>query len=142
MKIYSTHSKTLNIEATSLALRGVEPILNGEVLSEYEMEILDEKAEAITVRYSSPALGGASFFVEVCREESSSYQYLHYWIEDLDLSFVLNSFGLRFGAIENLRAYLQNGYNSWDAAFYVEPEGLAEFASYESPIRSELTQKR
>ena len=37
---------------------------------------------------------------------------------------MLNSFGLCFEAVENLRAYLCNGYQSWDASFYVEPEGL------------------
>lgn len=132
MKISITHSKTLNIEATSLVLRDIQPMVNGHVLAnEYHAEIIRDDKQAITLRYSSPTLGGASFFVEVCYDESSAYHYLHYWIEDLDSSFVLNSFGLRFGAIENLRAYLQNGYNSWDSAFYVEPEGLAEFASYE-----------
>jgi len=117
-------------------LRGVEPVVNGTVLFDYQTEILRDNVEGITLRHSSPTLGRASFFVEICCDKSSSHQYLHYWIENLDSSFVLNSFGLRFGAIENLRAYLQNGYNSWDSAFYVEPEGLAEFASYEPITRS------
>lgn len=44
----------------------------------------------------------------------------------------LDSFGLRFKGIKNLRAYLKNGYHSWDGAFYVEPEGLAAFGPDES----------
>jgi len=31
---------------------------------------------------------------------------------------------------------LRNGYNSWDASFYVEPEGLAELPSYETHTSS------
>jgi alpha-galactosidase len=37
------------------------------------------------------------------------------------------SFGLRFGQVENLRAYLANGYHSWDGTFYVDVEGLSVF---------------
>lgn len=132
MKIYITQSGKLNIEASPLALRGAEPVLNGQVLPDYQVQVLQDNAAVTTMRYSSSALGAASFFLEISREETLSHPCLRYWIEDLDLSFCLDSFGLRFGAIENLRAYLRNGYNSWDASFYVEPEGLAELPSYET----------
>jgi len=129
MKTYTTQSGNLSLEASSLVLSNLEPVLNGEVLASYHTEILENQPDAISIRYSSTELGGASFIVEVRCE--NSLPYIHYWIENLDLSFCLDTFGFRISAIENLRAYLRNGYNSWDAGFYVEPEKLPGAVSNE-----------
>ncbi len=132
MKIHNTPSGNLKIEASSLILNDIEPVLNGKVLASYRGEILENKSEVVTIRYSSPELGDASFFIEARCENSSPY--LHYWIENLDVSFCLDSFGFHVASIENLRAYLRNGYNSWDAGFYVEPEKLAGADSNDSHL--------
>jgi len=69
MKIYITPSGKLNIEASPLALRGAEPVLNGQVLPDYQVDVLQNNAAVTTMRYSSSTLGAASFFIEVVREK-------------------------------------------------------------------------
>jgi len=49
---------------------------------------------------------------------------LQYRVEHLPPGSLVSRFGLHFGRIGNLRAYLRSGYHSWDGSFYVEPEAL------------------
>ena len=131
MKISLTPSQTLNIESSLVSLFNARPVLNGMPLEEFHAQVLREEANEITVRYTAPALGGAMFGL-ASRRESTAHYSLHYWIEGLSESIVLDSFGLRFESVENLRAYLRHGYYSWDGSFYVEPEAMGDFEEYES----------
>lgn len=45
-------------------------------------------------------------------------------VRDLPEGFQLDSFGLHFQRVENLRAYLRSGYHSWDGSSYVQPGNL------------------
>jgi hypothetical protein len=77
-------------------------------------------------------LGDAVFGLEICHDQPLDRFWLRYWVEGLAPSQVLNSFGLQFQGIEDLRAYLRNGYTSWDGSAYVDVEALANFGSHET----------
>jgi hypothetical protein len=47
-------------------------------------------------------------------------------VEGLPPELILDSFGLRFEQVENLRQYLRHGYFSWDGSFYVQPDMLVD----------------
>lgn len=132
MKIAVTPAGTLSIESNIVSLRHARPVLNSVILPDLQAEITSNANESqdLLIRYRSPALGRGAFVVEV-QVENREAGWLRYWLEDLDPQIELNSFGLHFEAIENLRAYLRNGYHSWDGSAYVEPEALLDFEPYE-----------
>jgi alpha-galactosidase len=50
---------------------------------------------------------------------------VRYGIEGLEPGAAVDRFGLRIGAVGNVRTYLRSGYHSWDGTFYMTPEGSA-----------------
>ncbi|HEX6303148.1 MAG TPA: glycoside hydrolase family 36 protein, partial [Anaerolineales bacterium] len=67
---------------------------------------------------------------------SEGYIRLRYWLEEFPEENNFDSFGLKFGRVENLRAYLRQGYNSWDGSFYVEPEMIATSGDTEAHLET------
>lgn len=126
-----TFSGKLDLLAGPITLRGLQPVVNGEPLPGVQAELLAQEGSFFSVRFTSPAPGEASFTLEAQRDEQGRL-WVRYWIEGLDPYAPLRSFGLRFEAVENLRAYLRNGYNSWDGSAYVDPETLAAFSPGEA----------
>jgi hypothetical protein len=51
-------------------------------------------------------------------------------MEELPADLILDSFGLRFEQVDNIRQYLRNGYFSWDGSFYVQPEALTDIDTH------------
>ncbi len=109
----------LHIESSVVSLRDARPVLNGVALDDARAEIIANDAARIELRYTAPALGNGAFGVAIARENGSR-AWLRYWI--VGLNAAPDSFGVRFARVENLRAYLRNGYTSKDGSFYVEPE--------------------
>ena len=112
----------LCLVSARVSLRAATPVLNGVALEEAQAESADA-GNALELRYRAPGLGGGAFGVEARREEGGGLR-LRWWVEGLPAGVDLDSFGLRFAAVENLRAYLRNGYFSWDGSFYVQPDAL------------------
>jgi len=131
VKITPTCDDSLDIESPLVSLRGVRPVLNGAPLDDARAEIVANDATRIELRYTAPRLGDGVFGVEVTRQNESR-AWLRYWVENWAEHTALDSFGLCFDRVENLRSYLCNGYTSWDGSFYVEPESLADFEPYET----------
>jgi hypothetical protein len=111
-------------------LSGLVPIVNGAPVAEPQAEILRNDPGSMVLQFTGPVLAGSVFGVEITRERTDRC-WLRYWIEGWKDPTGLDSFGIRFERIENLRAYLRNGYYSWDGSFYVEPEGLQQWEEYE-----------
>jgi alpha-galactosidase len=93
--------------------------------------ILEKNREdGLLLIFRHPALRGASFGMTIgpdpgsITSASSLPLAIHYWLDDLPASFVLDAFGLRFAAVENMRAYLPVGSNCWDGSSYQEPEAM------------------
>jgi hypothetical protein len=131
MKSTFTPSGTLDIEARSLILRGGYPAMNSSALKDVRMEIVLQESDHQIVRYRSPILGEGGFVIEIRHDRSVDGLRLRYWLEGIPASQTLDSFGLQFQGIENLRAYLRNGYTSWDGSAYVDCEALADFGPHE-----------
>ncbi len=131
----------LSFESALVSLHDLRPVLNDHPLEDYYLapaphpRPFSPTGRGESLRYSAPALGNATFVVEVEKplgEAPSTYYLLRYWLEGLDDDLILDSFGLRFERVENLRAYLRHGYFSWDGSFYVEPEAMGDFEDYEA----------
>lgn len=131
MKIALALDRSLLIESPIVSLRGLRPVINAAPLDNARAQIVANDATRIELRYTAPALGDGVFGVKVTGE-SETRVWLRYWLEGLSEAIPLDSFGLCFERVENLRAYLRNGYTSWDGSFYVEPAALHDWEDYEA----------
>ncbi|MCB0163954.1 MAG: alpha-galactosidase [Anaerolineae bacterium] len=116
--------RLLKIEASSITLCGGFPIVNGQPLTDFQMEIVLNEPDRQILHYHASALGNGTFGLEIGRDDAQLS--LRYWLEGLDAAQTLDSFGLQFKQVENLRAYLRNGYTSWDGSNYVDVDGLID----------------
>lgn len=114
-------SPALVIETSVVTLRGALPILNGESLENWTCEVLRLDNEHIEFRYTSVSLGNGSFRLQATQSDTQQI-WIRYWVEGLPSDLVLDSFGLRFDQVENVRQILRNGYFSWDGSYYVQPD--------------------
>jgi alpha-galactosidase len=115
----------LVIKAGSITLRGVRPVLNGTILHDVPSEHIDNGFRWTT------AYGAFDVTIKTANDGNT----LHYALDPLPDMF-LDSFGIRFDAVENVRAYLRNGYFSWDGSHYVEPEALRRAGTYDAKLTS------
>lgn len=123
--------KTLTIESPGVTLRGAQPLLNGSPLEGWSCEIARSDAERIEMRYTAAVLSGGAFGLKAVHEDTQDRIWIQYWVEGLPQDLTLDSFGLRFEQVENLRQYLRNGYFSWDGSYYVQPEAMTDFSEDE-----------
>ncbi|MBI5300493.1 MAG: alpha-galactosidase [Chloroflexi bacterium] len=128
MKIAPTPDHSIRIEFSNISLSGLRPVVNGVALNDAPVQVVHNDARGSELNFSLP---DGAFGVEVTRENESRV-WLRYWIANPSQNFALDSFGIRFAQIENLRAYLRNGYTSWDGSFYVEPDALRAWEEYET----------
>ena len=122
LKLSLSVDRALVIESTGVTLRGAEPVLNGIPLEAWTCEVISVDHEGIELRYLSPSLGRGIFGLQA--NQSDSQIKIRYWVEGLPPDLVLDSFGLRFDQVENVRQYLRNGYFSWDGSYYVQPDTI------------------
>jgi alpha-galactosidase len=127
IKLSLSVDQTLIIETPGVTLRGAQPILNGVPLESWMCELIRSDNEQIKLRYTSAALGIGAFGVQATHADAHGYVWLSYWVEELPDDLMLDSFGLRFEQVENVRQYLRNGYFSWDGSYYVQPDTIDDF---------------
>jgi alpha-galactosidase len=138
--------KTLTLHLGPLVLRGGWPVVNGRMLEGGKVEMDKQTETAISLRVRAASLGEGAFGLTVTTHpglvEGASEDPLeiYYWLEDLPPGFVLDAFGLRFTAVENLRLYLPMGYNCWDGASFQEPEAMPEENAGRAEMGYALTQ--
>jgi alpha-galactosidase len=121
----SSH-QTLDIESSTVTLRDGHPVLNGRSLEGWTCEVLQLDREQFELRYTSESLRDGAFRLQAIRSDSRPHTRIRYWLEGLPAEFILDSFGLRFEQVENVRQYLRNGYFSWDGSYYVQPDQLTD----------------
>ncbi|MGB8984259.1 MAG: glycoside hydrolase family 36 protein, partial [Anaerolineales bacterium] len=117
--------QTLTIESSGVTLRGGQPVLNGAPLAGWTCEVLRSDRERIELRCTSASLGGGTFGLQAV-QNAEGQVWIQYWLEKLPDDLILDSFGLRFEQVENLRQYLRNGYFSWDGSYYVQPDTMVD----------------
>ncbi|MFL6753893.1 MAG: glycoside hydrolase family 36 protein [Sphingomicrobium sp.] len=100
----------LEIIARRISLRGIEPLVDGEVPPHRP-----PRPEGNSIRWELED-GAAVLHVE--QEERPR---LRLSLEDISPGRQISSLGLRFGSVEGAGLYLRNGYQSWDGSFLVEP---------------------
>ncbi len=136
MRVAVGSAGSFHLESERVTLRNARPVVNGEVLTDYTLEtVLGDPVQGdgrrLLLRYSAPSLQGSAFVVQVDCAGDQNCAVLQYRLEHCTWPEQLDSFGLRFEQVENLRAYLVNGYHSWDGTFYVDVEGMSAFDSQE-----------
>lgn len=114
----------VRLDSALITLRGLAPVLNGARLDGARAEgraVEGERAgsDTIALRLTAPGLGGAALEVAFRRRDAQAWE-LRYAL-DGEPGAEIDSFGVRFEAVENLRATLQNGAFSWDGSRYLEP---------------------
>src|SRR5689334_10587017 len=100
--IVSMAADGLHIDSPIVSLGVMRPLINGAEPDKYSFEAV----QAGKLRYVIPAVG--IFGIEVHETDTTSCA-LTYWLEGLSEDFELDSFGIQFSGLENLRAYLRNG---------------------------------
>jgi alpha-galactosidase len=131
MKLSLSAHGALVIETPSIVLSGIQPLLNSLLLEGSTCEVVRADAAQIELYYRAPALQEGHFGIRAFSPDQYGRVWLSYWVEELPEEMVLDSFGFRFERVENLRAYLCNGYTSWDGSFYVQPEAMNDFGESE-----------
>jgi alpha-galactosidase len=116
--------KTLTIQTSVVSLRGGRPVVNGLSLESWTGEVLRLDSEQMELRYTAPSLQGGAFHLQANRSNLEDQIWIHYSLAGLPDDFVLDSFGLHFEQVENVRQVLRNGYFSWDGSYYVQPDHL------------------
>lgn len=118
MKCALDQTGRLDLLSGGVRLRGGVPAVNGKPLDgrRCQVEAVDG-GWRMTCR--APALAAARFVLEIRCDGDQAV--LAWSIEDLLAGYVLDSFGLNFARVENLRAFLRQGYMSWDGSEYLEP---------------------
>jgi len=114
---------SIALESALVSLRGLRPVLNGEFLPGDPVTLRAEPAgepKSILAQYAVPA--GGTFTIEIALVGTGRCD-LRCRVEDLPETVALDVFGLRFGAVENLRAFLRSGYTSWDGSQFIETPG-------------------
>jgi hypothetical protein len=119
--------KTLVIESPGITLRGARPILNGAPLESWTFEVARSDGDHVELHYTAAALAGGTFGLTATHEHANDQIWIQYWVEGLPPDLVVDSFGMRFEQVENLRQYLRNGYFSWDGSYYVQPDTMTDF---------------
>lgn len=112
----------LTVVSPVARLREARPVVNGQELENVQSQLLSSNRGGCTLKWTAPLLGDGAFTLEASQDGDQIR--LQYWLEDIPAGFVLDSFGLRFRAVENLGRYLCNGYYSWDSSLYIQPEAV------------------
>jgi alpha-galactosidase len=132
MNLLLSSSGSFDIEMTDLFLRECCPAINDSVLADFRMEIVLQGADRWILHYRAPLLGEGLFGVEIRPDRETNRVRMRYWVEGIEPSRTLDSFGVQFQAIENLRSFLRNGYTSWDGSAYADVDALADFGPQEA----------
>ncbi len=112
------------IESAGVVLRDLRPVLNGaplDVLPQTDVQSNQAQGTSnpIILEYRSPALQGGMFRLELEQSDPSTV-ILRCALENVPPDLTLDSFGVRWERIENLRALMRSGYYSWDGTEYIQ----------------------
>ena len=124
MKLCVASQDEVAFESGRVTLRGLAPVLNGARLDDTQLNARGTE-DGAALRLTAPGLGGAALDVTIRRRDAHAWELRYALVGDPGVE--VDSFGVCFEAVENLRAYLQNGYYSWDGSRYLEP-GAAQAA--------------
>lgn len=97
-----------------LTFAGIKPIVNGTVV-----DPLNTRAHALGLDFDLSTLAGKTT-MGIAVQTEGEICWLRVWLDALPVDFQLRSFGLRFELNGSLRAFLRNGYFSWDGSYYVQ----------------------
>lgn len=117
------------LKVGGVALLGIQPVINGTPSEDAQLRLIRDGEDGTLLQFESPNVASGIFFIEL-KSENPSQWAMRYWIGNLPTDFVLDSFGIRFQSIENVRAFLRSGYFSWDGSEFVQAEAQPEVVGY------------
>ncbi len=111
------HGGDFSVRSSVVSLHGLRPVVNGTAY-----EVRGEAQDDGTIMFSLPQISrDAQIWLEMS-VQGQHHLGLRYGLTGFPEGAALRSFGIRFEQISNLRAFLKNGYFSWDGSYYVQPE--------------------
>ncbi len=110
-------NRELHFESPVVSLHGLRPVINGTVYN-----VMGKPQADGTFTFKLPEISGnLRLWLDVITQVDGNLG-LRYGLNGLPEDFPLQAFGIRFQEIHNLRAFLRNGYHSWDGSYFVQPE--------------------
>ncbi len=106
----------LRVETRHITLADVRPVINGVVL-----EALPTAGKTFGLSLA-PLIDSGVMTIE--QEGTGGTMRLRYELRNIPDDFTLDSFGIQFGRMTNIRTFLRSGYFSWDGSYYVPVEEL------------------
>jgi alpha-galactosidase len=100
----------LSFTSRGIRLGDIQPLIDGEVATRAPPEI---GGKAVRWQLEQG--------VAILEIERGQIVRLRFRVEGLPTDRAIDSLGLRFGRVDELRSYLRNGYQSWDGSFFVDP---------------------
>ena len=104
MKLTGNYAEGLGFESAIVSLRGLEPVVNGARLNVSRTRTDSGAGGALIMRWHAPELDGGVFGVEIAPD--SDGLALCWWLENLPGEIELDSLGLRFAVVDNLRGVI------------------------------------
>ncbi|RPI92398.1 MAG: hypothetical protein EHM39_13640, partial [Chloroflexi bacterium] len=126
----------VTIRAASISLGAIRPVLNGTGIAAAQVDVMDNTLDSADdppdgdprralLYYSSPALHGGTFGLDMRWDAASNRCGLRWWLDGFPAEIALSSFGVCFEDLGGLRAVLRSGYHSWDGSQYIGREALS-----------------
>jgi alpha-galactosidase len=108
-----------SFRSSVVSLHELRPVINGTVY-----DVVGKSQSDGTISFKLPN-SPISLWIEVTLQDDT-HLAMRYGLNDLPDDYALSSFDVRYQQITNLRAFLRNGYHSWDGSYYVQPEEYPE----------------
>ncbi len=117
------------LHASLVSLGEMVPLINGKACNS-QPDRHWQVGDRLYYEYAINQPECALFLLEI-EQINASECALRYSVSGGAADTPLNSFGIGFQQVDNLRQYLRHGYHSWDGSNYVDPEALAGWGANE-----------
>jgi alpha-galactosidase len=108
----------LSLELIPIGLGALIPVVNGE---RWDQPVWTQTGET-QFECAPSQLNGGVFHLDILLSADDTNPAIRLSLSGTPADFVLDSFGIAFTGLTNVRAFLRMGYFSWDGASYIEPE--------------------
>ena len=130
MEIISSPTGAPSLPSALVSLGQIFPLINGKA-SGTQPGRRWQVGHRLYYEYAINQPECALFLLEI-EQINTSECALRYSVSGGAAGSALNSFGIRFQQVNNLRQYLRHGYHSWDGSYFVDPEALAGWGTEET----------
>ena len=130
---FETSNGDFSFRSPVVSLYGLRPVVNGTVY-----DVRGTAQDDGTITFSLPTISSDTQLWFEVSVQGEHHLGMRYGLSGFPETEALRSFGIRFEQVSNLRAFLRNGYFSWDGSYYVQPEEYAVGATVQGYAMAQL----